>query len=933
MEDPLFRRLRQHARQRLSDQEGQPREARVPAYRRYRELEETMLARYHQKGDSGLRVTRARAFMMDVLLETICRDATTHFLQRHGLKAAPAEVSIVATGGYGRGELSPLSDIDLLFLFPPKRKQPVYDAYEKEITEEILYPLWDIGLKVGYAVRSIKETIAEARRDIKTRNACLDARRIAGSERLFKRFIQGYNRFVRHDDPHAYALARLEDKRVRHEKYGGSIYLQEPEIKNGVGGLRDFQSILWMAHIILGVQGIENLQQLKFLSEDQYRKIVRAYDFLLRVRTELHLQSQRPTDLLTLEIQPQVALKLGYRQRDIFRRVEIFMRDYYRAARNIHLTTRLMETHLLRATPPGRSRIPFRNVIEAHSYHRRQVVDGFLLREKIFTAESGDVFRNDPERLVRIFRHAQQYGARLDPELQDLIACHTHLITNRMIRSESANRAFRSILQTTGQVADALFLMHELGVLGRFIPEFGELTCLVQHEYYHRYTADIHVLNTIRQLDRVFEESNPEAARYREALRDLDTPKLLYLILLLHDIGKSEGIKGHAEIGARIAKPVLERLGVPENLHRKILFIIRNHLEMARFWQKFDVDDPRTIRSFADLVESSEHLCLLYVHTYCDAQGTAAGLWNGYKDSLHTQLYRNTRDFIEDQRSPEERSQERKMVCYQEVVDLPPEGISKEEIEAHFNLLPERYFIHSGRDEIHLHLRMINQLLRNIQEADSIGSLVPVIDWQNDLDQSMTVVNIVTWDRSGLFCKLAGAFSVAGLNILSSKAISRSDHITIDTFYVVEPGGGVVQDDKAMQVFEASVTDALLHNKDLSEEIRQTAKKRAAASRFSTSKEERLPAPIPPKVDVYHELSLKRTIIEIQAPDHLGLLFHLSKAIYEAGFDITFARIGTENGVAMDTFYIESIRGGDEARTTGLLNLQESLNRIVAEHT
>ena len=402
-------------------------------------------------------------------------------------------------------------------------------------------------------------------------------------------------------------------------------------------------------------------------------------------------------------------------------------------------------------------------------------------------------------------------------------------------------------------------------------------------------------------------------------------------MMLLHDIGKGAGIEDHATSGVRIAQPLLVRLGLEFKAQETILFIIKHHLEMARFWQRYDVDDPGTAVTFAEVVGDPDVLRYLYVLTYCDARGTAVSLWNSYKQILHHRLFAATLEVLEGREVAHARHQERKQTMLKEILALNQAGIAPEEIEAHFNVLPERYFVHSTPAEVYLHIGMVNRLLHNIAQAESIGSLVPVIDWQDDRDQALTVVNVVTWDRAGLFFRLSGAFTVAGVNILSVKAISRTDHIAIDTFQVCDPGGGPVQNPRAREVFEQAVKDSLLHNKDLLPEILEQARKHRQLSYLRT--QDRLSAPLPPSIDIYQELSQKRTIIEVQASDQIGLLYQITKAISDHNFDIAFARISTERGVAIDTFHVQSLNASSTDNTAQLFSLREALNKIVSPET
>ncbi len=472
--------------------------------------------------------------------------------------------------------------------------------------------------------------------------------------------------------------------------------------------------------------------------------------------------------------------------------------------------------------------------------------------------------------------------------------------------------------------------MHELGVLGRYIPEFDALTCLVQHEFYHRYTADIHTLNAIRELDLIYTEADPIRLKYRTALHEIVDPALIYLTLLLHDLGKAEGIQKHSESGVRLAGPIMERLAVSQVGQELVSFVIKNHLAMARFWQKRDVDDPKTSESFAELVGDAERLRCLYVHTFCDSRGTSSDLWNSYKDTLHTSLYRNTLERLRLGSAIDASYEEKRKMTQQELIARRIPGISDDEIAAHFSLLPDRYFIHTDGSEITLHIQMVNKLLKSITATDSVGSLRPVIDWKDDLNRSLTVVNVVTWDRAGLFYKLAGAFSVAGLNILGAKVISRTDHIAIDTFYVVEPGRGVVQNAAAQESFAKIIESSLVSNSDLYPEILAQAKKIAATRYLYSNGGETLHSSFPPTVDVYHEISMQRTIVEVQARDQIGLLYRLAKAIFDFGFDITFARIGTERGVAIDTFYIESANHEAVEDTERLRGLRNALTEVIS---
>ncbi len=910
----------------FADETTQPQ--RLARRKAFLETEIKKIKDAHRSGASGLEVAKARSLLVDAMVENLVNPAMQEIRQT----IAPTElpISVVALGGYGREELCPLSDVDIMFLFP-NDADPEHLRVAHETISQVIRDLWDIGLKVGHSTRSVEEAFHEAKADIQTKTAMLEARLITGSEPLFAGFKSSYHIFYRKDDPKRYIQQRLENQRERRAKFGGSVFMQEPDIKSGVGGLRDYHNTLWMARVRLNVEHIEGLRDLNYLRQEELEEFTAAYDYLLRVRNELHFRSKRLTDLLSLEAQPKVARRLGYTTKKVLHRVETFMRDYYGHAQNIYRISKTVEKRLaLNDATAKRSRVKsVTDFLLARRKERVKEVDGFLLRGTEITHRDPDVFKQDPQRLVRVFRHKQQRKVELDFDLCALIRASLHLVDAAVRASPEANASFRSILQESGNVYPTLNEMHELGVLGAFMPEWGKLTCLVQHEYYHRYTADVHTLHTIRELDEIFSNPDQLYKPYREALHETRLPNLIYLILLLHDLGKAIAIRHHAENGVKIAEPILERLRVDRKNRELILFIIKNHLQMARFWQRYDIDDPESARAFAEYVQTPEQLRLLYVHTFCDARGTAAGLWNQYKDTLHNTLYKRSMEVFKSEGRLQQQFEEHKKMTQRDLLALDIEGIGKEEINAHFSLLPDRYFINTSKEEIVQHIRMINQLLQEINHAESVGALKPIIDWRHDVNRSLTVVNIITWDRAGLFHKLAGALNLAGYSILSAKAISRDDHIAIDSFYVAESGRGSSDPEVSRQAFANAVRDALVTNQDLYPRIQEVMRKEAAD--LFRRDDNPLAQSFEPRIEVYHELSLQRTILEVQATDHLGLLYQIAAAVYKFGFDITFARINTERGIAIDTLYLSNVDPTTETDGEKLMQLRDHLATELAK--
>ena len=894
-DDPLFRRTRQHAEKRLVFHSGQSDSARLELIKEFVRLEREMLQRYHLKGDSGLRLTRARSIIIDVLIQNLF-DYALRVAEESLMKIKP--MAVLATGGYGRGELSPHSDIDLMFLYSRNSMGKSLDLLKETMTKEILYPLWDTGMKVGHASREVKEALVEAQKDIRNKNSMLDARYICGDRKIAKKFIAKFLKHCRKRKPGEYLNELLSHQQERRQEKGNTVFLQAPDLKNGVGGLRDYQGVLWMTKVKFEDDPLPSLTKRGYLNENEAKSYQEAYSFLLRVRNELHFRSKRPVDILHLEKQPEVALGLGYNDEDIFPRVEKFMGDFYARASTINQLSSLLEQRLIRATSGSTASLSFRSVLSAYRASPVEKVDGFDLQDGELSSENENIFDEDPERIIRLFRHSQRLSAKLSPSLRSLVRNRLSLIDASLINCPAANVSFRSILQEIGNVAPILMEMHDLGVLGRFVPEFGRLTCKVQHDLYHRFTADVHVLRCIDILDQIFKGNRTGSMPYLEALRKNEVPGLLYLILFIHDLGKDKGPKGHCERGVELGKTLMQRLGISEEMHDRVLFVVRNHLEMVRFANKFDLDDPEVIDSFAAFVEGEQRLRFLYVHTYCDANGTAPDLWNSHKEELHTHLFSNTMKVLEGKRARKDPNELR-----DSFKNLEVPNVSKETILQHLELVPERYFSHTGREEVGLHIEMASKY-----DQQSRPSEKPAVSWRNDLRRTLTIVDVVVTDQPGLFEKITGALAITGLNILGARAITREDDLAIDVFYVEGENGGIVEDVSIRQSFETSL-ESFLAGKDCPiEQIAAHRKKSEKAKTFASS--DKFGAKIPPQVDVYRDISLGRTIVEVRAADRVGLLHLIAKHIADAGFSIHFARIATEQSVATDVFNIEPLQKG-----------------------
>lgn len=836
----------------------------------------------HEAGAGGKTVCAANAIAVDGILERL----HSAFVGR--MRGACRDFCIVALGGYGRSELCPRSDIDILFLYDTSATE----AFKTAVVDSVAYPLWDAGLKLGHSSRTYREALEDAKADIILRNSMLDARLVCGSIALYSKFAAKFESLCSaRKNEHFDGLMRL--KRDRHEKCGWTPYLQEPNLKNGIGGLRDAQTMVWKTRLNFGSSDLRELARRAIISPREYRAVRRAYDFLLRVRNDMHYYFDRENDLLDLETQPKIAARLGYTMGEEFERVEEFMRDVYNSFRAIDSVSKTARKRM-GLVLPGDVEENMRHMGTRMPRNRKFSVDGFSIYRGVADAQSPSVFRRDPSRLVRVFAIFQEYGAVPSDRLEVLMKDSRGLLDASVRSDPATNAAFLSIFQRRGAVFPTLELMHYWGVLGAFVPEFKDITCMVQHEFYHRFTIDVHILNTIAQLDKIFRarESDGVYWEYHKVLVSSPSPILLYLMLFLHDIGKGDGIRGHAEIGAEIGERILRRLGVPDSDIENILFVVRNHLQMARFWQSNDVEDEASIAKFAAIVKNEELLKYLYVLTFCDAMGTADGFWNSYKQSLHSALYAGTIEFFRRRQSTSALERRKARALEESLADPRSRGLEAIIFEQ-LEMLPRNYFLFHGRTDLLMHAAMIRELRAKIEGGNSD---TPVIEWRDEPNDSISRLYVVSTYRSGLFAILAGVMTITGMDILGSKIFTRDDGITLDAFYVRGIADGVAANPKMKARFESAVCGALSGGDSFDRRIDAMFRADPRAGDSAVA-------------DVFVKREFGRLSLEIRARDRVGLLYKIARAIDSCGYDIEFARVNTERNRANDAFRISPRAG------------------------
>jgi [protein-PII] uridylyltransferase len=532
-------------------------------------------------------------------------------------------------------------------------------------------------------------------------------------------------------------------------------------------------------------------------------------------------------------------------------------------------------------------------------------VDGCKISETEIHAVSNRVFRDQPRRLMRVFLQAQTRGKKLHPDLLQLVRNNLALVDGKFLRDAHVRSTFLAILNQRGNVAPTLRAMHEVGLLGKYIPEFGKLTCLVQHEFYHQYAADEHTLVCLEKLDAIATAKEPPFGNYTGLFQSLERPFILYLALLLHDVGKADGHGKHSELGTKLAARVAKRLGLPASDTKVLCQVIEHHLLMARVAQRHDLDDDGIIRSFARQIETPWALVLLTLLTFADSHGTSDKLWNGFKETLHWQLHRKAMAVLTGATEFLQAEDKLREQLLQEVADLLPDELAAEELPAHFDGLPPRYFqIHAAQeiaDDMLLAHRFMGQLL---EADDEQHALAPVVNWHNDADRACNVVKVCTWDRPGLFCNLAGSFSAAGLNILSAQIFTRADTIAFDTFMVTDAATGSPAPRESRDKLEKLVAEVL--SADGTDLHALIARQQTARPLYQAVENDRIAT----SVTFDNEISENRTAIEIETEDRVGLLYAIAETLAALNVDISAAKIFTEKGAAMDTFYVSETNGG-----------------------
>lgn len=860
----------------------------LPLYKKFLKIEEHRLRLKHQAGGGGREICARRADLVDVLLQRIFTAATA---AAGSEERAKLPLALVALGGYGRGELNPFSDVDVMLLHGQNAAK--VSPYLEQTVEQILYLLWDIGFKVGHSTRSIKEAITQANRDMRTKTAMLESRYLAGDAELAREFRDQFRSKCVAGNERRYVEMRMQDQIARHKKFGDSVYMQEPHLKSGCGGLRDYQNLLWMTYFKEGALTTTHLVGKDWLSESDQRRIERAYDFLLRIRTDLHYATGRATDFLHLNMQEQIAKRLNYSQERRQLRSEALMREYYEHTRNIfRVTERITEQFASgRATERTRSLLSFLPLVRSDETR----VGPFFIRNGQLNTDQRDLFHKDPAQMMHVFQLAQQRALDLSPDLADLLSRSLRQVTRTYRYAKAPREVFKVILSRKGEVGRVLRMMHRVDFLGRYIPEFGQLTCLVQHEFRHRYTADEHTLVCIDKLDALAQTDDPKLVAYRKLFERLEDPFVLYLALLLHDTGKAVGARPHSEASALFAQRVATRLQLSSEQRKSLILLVDHHLTLSNIAQQRNLDDPATVVELGNIVRDQKNLNTLMLLTLADGQGTSAEAWSDWKESLVWQLFHATSKYLADQKSYYEQTKIERESLQRSIADDLPRDYA-EEIEAHFDFMSDNYFRAFNVPEIVGHLELFRSFLENVSSRGE-QPLAPAINWQAFPEQGHSIVSFCTWDREQLLAKIAGSFSVVPINILSADIFPRGDNVVLDIFRVCDTKARAVTDKVDFELVEKTLHAAL---ESVNFDFGRLMEKARGQSRHRLVQEIEFPT----RIAMDNRAHPTYTLIQIQTPDRLGLLYDLLSCLDLEDVSIALSRISTQNGAAIDTFYV-----------------------------
>ena len=835
------------------------------------------------------------AFLTDGVLRTIF-DVASERLHPASETRKPERLSVLAVGGYGRGEMAPFSDVDLLFLVPQKAG-PRTEA----VVEAMLYMLWDLHLKVGHATRSVRECIRLGREDTTIRTALLEHRHLFGDAELSASLDKRLWKELFKDTGAEFIEAKLAERAERHRKQGGQRYMVEPNVKEGKGGLRDLQTLYWIAKYVNRVETPEELLKLGTFTGEEFRDFERAESFLMAVRTHLHLIAGRAMDQLTFDMQVEVAARMDFRDSGGRRAVEHFMQAYFRHATTVGEVTRILLTDLEAQhakAAPGLVRLLRR---------RKPVKEGYAIVHGRICYADREKFLSDKLNLLRIFEEGLRTGYLIHPDAMRAISGNLHLIDDGLRKDPEARRIFLDLLLKHGNPERALRRMNELGVLSAFIPDFAPIVAMMQFNMYHHYTVDEHTIQCIANLAKIergeLEEELPVASRI---LEEGVNRRVLYVALLCHDIGKGRK-EDHSILGAQISRRVAPALGLKKDECETVEWLVRYHLLMSDMAQKRDLADPRTIRDFAKAVKTKKRLDLLTVLTVCDIRGVGPGTWNNWKAQLLRALYRETATALE--HGLEELNRDALEGDARRALKAALGGWTGPEITAE---LDRHYGPYWQGMPTSAHA-VFAELLKDLPPGEVRIDLFP------DEDRDATRACFALEDHPGIFSRLAGALALVGANVVDARTYTTKDGYATSVFWIQDSEGSPYAIERLHRL-----------RRTIERTLRGEVVVRDAVKTKDRLKKRERPFKVPTAITFDNEGSEIYTIIEVDTRDRPGLLYDLTRALTSAHVYINSAVIATYGEQAVDSFYVKDMFGLKYHSESKQRSLEKRLREAIA---
>ncbi|MCG8359025.1 MAG: [protein-PII] uridylyltransferase [Kiloniellales bacterium] len=859
--------------------EGSPERARAPILEALKAALASGRAEVRRRFDAGATgtlVVRANCYLMDELIRALY-DVTTDGLYPLGNLSAGETMALVAFGGYGRGELAPNSDIDLLFVFPYK-----LTPRHEQVIETMLYLLWDLGLKVGHAARSVSDSLRQAKADMTIRTALLEQRYLWGDDYLAEELRQRFDREVQAKGQTKFIEAKLAERDTRHHRQGGSRYSLEPNIKEGKGGLRDLHTLFWIAKYLYHVSDPAMLVERGVFTRAEVRRFEKAQEFLWTLRCHLHYETGRAEERLTFDLQKQIAPLMGYSDRAGLLDVERLMKHYFLVAKDVGDLTRILCASL--ESSHQRPRFRLSNLMG------RRRVEGFRLEGHRLTVPRPDVFSEKPVEMLRIFKVAQEHALDIHPDALRWIRANLKKIDAAVRENPEANRIFLDILTAKRDPETALRRLNEAGVFGRFVPDFGRVVAMMQYNMYHHFTVDEHTIFAIGMLHRIETGAlKTEAPIASEVVHKVLSRRVLYLAVLLHDIAK--GRRGdHSEVGARIAHKLGPRLGLSEEETESVAWLVLHHLDMSHTAFTRDMEDPKTIRDFAQNVQSLERLRLLLVLTVADIRAVGPGTWTAWKAALLRELYWKTEDLLSGGLTAERR--DRRIGTAQDKLKLALRDWTRKEIAAHLKRGTPSYWLSADNETLVRHACLIREAERSAAPL--------MVDTRVDRYREVTEVTVYTRDVKGLFSRIAGAIAVAGGSIDGAKIFTLANGMVLDSFYVTGVKGEPFDSPGRIAKLSAAIEKTLTGRLDPAEVLARPGS--SIPSRLSVFK-------VPPRVLIDNNASADHTVLEVNGRDRPALLFRVTQALSEQNLTIRSAKISTFGERVVDVFYVQGSRG------------------------